>query len=347
MTDDYLFLYIILFFPLISWSILNYIELNNKCYYAIINFLVMFLCVGFRDINLGPDTRGYIDAFEYNANADIYAWTVGNFEWGYVVLNKFLYFCGFPARSILLVVAFFTIYIMVYVFYKYSYSIWMSLYLFVGLGLYGYNFNVIRQSFAAAIVMLAVCLLSKGKRVLFLILVLIAASFHQSVLLFLPLVFIYNIDKKYVLVYLFVCIISAVTIYLWGLEVFDFLIGNSKYISYTGDKWLGKVDFGLGVIKIIFSLALGLVGICIYFKNLCKDKLLIFLSLLVFTAGVIYFLSYNIKIIGRFSYNYFLYTTILIPELLKHIRWRKNIFFIYFFIIFCFVWFSKELVSLQ
>lgn len=347
MNEDYLFFYIILCFPLVSWIILKYMGINNKYYYPIINFLLMFLCVGLRDINIGTDTIVYINAFEYVANVDISAWVIGNFEWGYVVLNKLMYFCGLPARSVLLLVAFFTIGIIIYVFCAYSCNIWMSLYLFVGLGLYGYTFNIIRQTLAAAIVMLAVCILSKGKRVFFLILVLMGASFHESVILFLPLVFIYDAGKKHIFVYFLTCIILMIIICAFGLEFFDFFINNSKYILYIGGTRLQETKFGFGVVKIVLSIILGLIGVHVYFKNLCKDKLLILSSLLVFTAGIFAFVSYYMELVGRFTYNYFLFTTILIPQLLSYSQLRKNICFIYSFAISVFIWFCVYFLSIR
>lgn len=346
MIEDYSFLYIFLFLPIISWLILKYIGLRDRRYYAVINFLLLATCLGFRGVNIGSDTHTYLNLFEHHANVGISGWIVDGFEWGYILLNKLLYFSEFPAQSILVVAAFVTIGITVYVFYTYSDKLWLSLYLFVGLGLYGYSFNIMRQTLAAAIVMLAVCLLSEGKRLWFVCLVLLGTTFHQSVMLFLPMVFLCNAKKSHIVGYIAVCVMTVLIIYGSGLEYFLFLIENSKYIGYMGSNRLGEVSFGFGLIKVFFNIALGFIGIGMYLKNMQRDKLLILSSLLVITAGVVDFLSYHMAMIGRFSYNYFLYDTILIPKLLKYRNLERNIYVLYFLIVAVVIWFTKYFMSI-
>lgn len=347
MIEGYSFLYIFLLFPIVSWGVLKYLELEDKRYYALLNFLLLSLTLGFRDIDMGTDTRAYLGAFEYNANVEISSWTVGSFEWGYVILNKILYFMGFPAQSILVVMSVFTIGIMIYVYYYYSDKMWLAIYLFIGLGLYTYSFNIIRQTLAAAIVMLAVCLLSDGKKLWFIFLVFTGAAFHQSVILFLPIVFLYNLTKWCIVGYIITCVSAVLSIYVSGLDNYLFLVENSKYIAYLGGQRLGEVSFGFGLVKVAFSVICGCIGIGMYYRNGQNNKLLIFSSLLVITAGTFDLMAYHIALLGRFSYNYLIYTTILIPQLLKYSNLYKNIFFIYFFLIGVFLWFSKYLMVIE
>lgn len=74
--------------------------------------------------------------------------------------------------------------------YKYSSSYWVSAITYMGYGYFIYSFCTFRQELASSILLFAIPFLQKKKLLPYLLIVLLAASVHTSMLLFIPIYFV-------------------------------------------------------------------------------------------------------------------------------------------------------------
>src|SRR5699024_3861722 len=139
--------------------------------------------------------RNIGDTFNYR---NIY--TDNDFTWEYILSEKDY---GFGILQMLLknyisedpqimifVSALITNIIIVIVFYNYSRFIEISLYVYITGVLFLVSMNGIRQVLAAAISFAAIRFLIKGNFLRYLLVILLASTFHQSALLLLPIYFL-------------------------------------------------------------------------------------------------------------------------------------------------------------
>ena len=188
---SYLTEYLILYFFITFLAIQCATEKNEKrktaLYYLPVTFLVFLM--GFRNQEMGVDLKGYLPSFErltsYSWDRIITMQSFLNYEKGYIVFNKiigsiypdrqfFLFCCA--AISILPV----SIYI-----YKTSKIPLVSLALYLGLPCFLTVFSALRQAIAISICAISLLFIKNKKPLVFVILVLLAVTFHSSAILFL------------------------------------------------------------------------------------------------------------------------------------------------------------------
>ncbi len=73
--------------------------------------------------------------------------------------------------------------------YKHSSSYWVSIMTYISYGYFMYSFCTFRQELASSIMLFAIPFLQKKKPIPYLLIVLLAASIHSSVLMFIPVYF--------------------------------------------------------------------------------------------------------------------------------------------------------------
>lgn len=138
------------------------------------------------------------------------------------------------------------------VFRKYSCNYWMSIFIFVASTEYiSWLHNGIRQFLAVALIVFATELLLEKKYVPLICVIIIAATFHASALLMLPMVFIVQgkaWNKKTVL-----CILASVAVLFVAdkfTNVLDLLMSNTQYSNMVSD-WKEWGDNGTNPIRVL------------------------------------------------------------------------------------------------
>lgn len=185
----FLFLVILLAYPTFMGKKPNKVGL-------IFLFLIMTCFAGFRSSKVGTDTGGYARGFE-EANyenreigAGLSALTdepafyylnklLGGISHEYIVLLTGIaaVFCFFALRSVS----------------RYSTMPALSLFVFITMGYYTFVFNAARQGIAMAIYMIAIPLLFQKRFWPYVIVVLCAAMFHETIVVAIPLYFVFQI----------------------------------------------------------------------------------------------------------------------------------------------------------
>lgn len=213
-------LYIIFFLIVIS---INYIaEKNGYRRQPILafSFLLMAFFVGLSDMLGGYDRYIYGELFDNIADItnekgkyeDAYLFALYPTEIGYGFYNILLSHLT-SNRYIFIIFITFTIYILFFfVFKKYCVNYSFALMLFMGL-MFFFTFTYLRQMVGVGIGWLSLQYIYKRKLLKFLACVLIAATFHNSAIILLPLYFIpiKRFDKKKVILFMILCLLIGVS----------------------------------------------------------------------------------------------------------------------------------------
>ena len=213
-------LYIIFFLIVIS---INYIaEKNGYRRQPILafSFLLMAFFVGLSDMLGGYDRYIYGDLFDNIADItnekgryeDASLFALYSTEIGYGFYNILLSHLT-SNRYIFILLITITIYILFFfVFKKYCVNYSFALMLFMGL-MFFFTFTYLRQMVAVGLGWLSFQYTYKRKLLKFLACVLIAATFHNSAIILLPLYFIpiKRFDKKKVMLFMILCLLIGLS----------------------------------------------------------------------------------------------------------------------------------------
>lgn len=160
---------------------------NYRWGYLLVIGLACWLLASFRYVT-GFDYRFYESAFQSVAASglDGASWS----EPGYLLLNLAVSLLGGNYRVFLLVLHFLlTLLIFVWI-GRYSRSPWLSVFLFLSLQYFALSMNFLRQALAAAILLWAYPFLKSRRFLPACGIVLLAACFHRTALIMLPLCFL-------------------------------------------------------------------------------------------------------------------------------------------------------------
>lgn len=179
---------------------------KQKRFYCLFFAILWVGILGLRHPSMGIDLQygsayGYLGRFEYIADtswAELFAYGVSNFEYGYLIFCKLLGYFGTDYQLFLFVCAVIPIGAVTWWIYKNSDYPFMSSVIFLGLPFFAINYSGLRQALAIAITTISMECINNRKPMRFVILVMLAAAFHSSAWIFLvayPLYYI-KLNKK-------------------------------------------------------------------------------------------------------------------------------------------------------
>ncbi|WML47799.1 EpsG family protein [Neobacillus sp. PS3-34] len=269
-----------------------------------------------------------------------HSYIINDFSWNYITSQKDI---GFGILQMVLkkysddpqimifTTALITNVLIILVLYKYSRMFELSLYVYIASGFFLTSMNGIRQCLASAIVFAASKFLFDGSWKRYLLVVLLASTFHQSALILIPIYFI--VRRKAWTGATFALISLAVFIVLGFNQFTEVLFAALKDTQYGGYK-----DFSEGGANI---LRVGVEGAPLLIAFLGREKLRQILpySDFIVNMAILDFLFMIIStqnwIFARFSIYFSLYQIILVSWIVKIFK-EKSQRFIYFSILICY-----------
>lgn len=280
-------------------------------------FAAMVSVAGMRGSSVGTDTGGYTRGYEANtylALSDIWEKAA---EPGYLILSIAAQRVSDDYWVILTVVAVVVVFCYLWAIYKVSINPAISLFVFITMGYYTFFFNGARQGLAAAIYCLAFGSLIAGRFWRYTLFVVVAFLFHRTVILALPLYFVFR--RKCSLWYVGGIIVGA-TIVVCFLHVFLSLgvFISERYSVYAEMEATG----GRG-------LTLFYVLLCIFFLMFRRSVAApdrrtydCFLNMLIFgaTIYVVVVLSGGYVELTRFAFYFQIASAFLWPIVFKSVR---------------------------
>ena len=290
---------------------INKKEVTYKKYFIISATIILTFIYGFRNYNVGIDTSAYYLRFEYASSLNILTVLQGvSKEWGFAVFEHIIskYFGSFSVL-LFLVGGLYTISVGKLI-NRFSPFPLIAYLLFISLGFFSFGMTAIRQTIAISIVLLSVNAIADKKLIKFIVLVLIASSFHVTALIFLPayLVNILKINKK--------TIIGIIITLL-------FVIGFREQVRNVGlslfDREIEEQDIGgyLFYLFLIVSIILGFIYRTVFIKLGENNKSIIFLLVI---AMIIFPITQFHPAVSRLYFYYSIILVVYIPMMLSSIK---------------------------
>lgn len=306
---------------------------NRVCLTAI--FLILFLLSACR-LNVGNDYAKYVE-FMHLVNCDAYVPT----EIGFNLLVKLIYgLSGY--ENFLLVFAFYsfvTVLFFLLAMYEQSDEFGLTFFLFMTLGYYFQTFSTVRYYLALAVALYSMKFVLRKQWGRFVVLIILGATFHKSLLVVIPLYFLASLSwKKWQL-----AIAAAFCTTFLFLQDFYLKLVVFLYPTYEDTEYL---EGGTSYISILRCAAvLGFAGIVCLMRHREKkagingEKNVInieeeeswnrrfwFYTYLNLGAFVLYVFCSFLPIISRIGYYLMVSQILFLPMLLKTVpdkKWRR------------------------
>jgi len=280
--------------------------------------------------NIG-DTFNYRGMFVENDFTWEYIFSQKDYGFGILQMLLKNYISEDP-QILIFTTALITNVLIVFVFYNYSRMIEISLYVYITGGLFLVSMNGIRQVLAAAIAFTAINYLLKGNWFKYSLIVLLAASFHLSALVLIPIYLLVRF-RAWSKMTIVVIIFSVLAV--WGFDKFTSLLfsvlDNTQYSDYENFD-----EGGSSIIRSIVAAApliiayLGREKLKVLFP---KSDYIVNMALLGFVFMLI---STQSWIFARVSIYFELYQLILISWIIKLFSIRDGRV-LYYAIIICYL----------
>lgn len=219
------------------------------------------------------------------------------------------------------VFAFVTIWIFLKVLYEQTDDFGMAFFLFMTLGIYFRTFNTVRYYFVLAITLYSFRYVLRKEYGKFVLLIALAALFHKSVLVVIPIYFIANLPwKKW---YAAVLTVGAI-----GMVIFqDFImkIALELYPSYKNTIYL-ETESGLsGNLMTLVRCGAILIFALLCYKDKWKEKQENrFYFKLNFLAVLLYLCGSFLPLVGRIGYYLITSHILFVPAVLRSIKSEKK-----------------------
>ncbi|WP_353505356.1 EpsG family protein [Clostridium sp. Marseille-Q2269] len=334
----------IVYFSLLIYTIIIMkLNISNKRLRSIIYFIPLWLVNGLRS-GIGTDYSMYEEYFylinQFNIK-DIISSDSFRMENGYNILNKFVSYICNDAQIIFLVSSFFILFLIIKsskdYFSKYDYNI----ILFIMLGYYHSSFNGIRQYIAIAIFIYSVRYIFSKNMFKYIILIIIATSFHRTAICLLPIYFITN--KIYSKLFLILgVIISLFSNYAYEIILNKILpvINSSYYYTYIDSKYVNEGIGGAGNEILLILLVLLIIISIVFREHLIRldSKNNFYINILIIGL-FLRVLGFQSQLFFRMSLYFLIFTIYLLPYIYEYMFKKYYIISkacIIMFLIFCF-----------
>jgi transmembrane protein EpsG len=291
--------------------------------------------------NIG-DTYFYKHSYEIND----FTWEFiqSQKDFGFGILQSLLKKFSNDPQILIFTTALITNVLIVIVLYRYTRVFDLSLYVYITSGLFLVSMNGIRQFLAAAIIFTGTKFLFKGRWKLFILIVLLASTFHQSALILIPTYFLVRLKawSKSTIILLVCGILILISFDQFSSILFS-AIKDSQYGQY--------VDFAEGGAN---WMRVAVTGAPIIIAYLGREKLQQLLPESDYIVNMalldLFFMVISTQnwIFARFSIYFSLYQLILISWVVKLFS-KRDQKLIYYGIILCyfFYYYYENVISLN
>ena len=192
---------------------------------------------------------------------------------------------------------------------------WLGMFLFVSFNFFGNSMSFIRQSFAIAIFMFAIRYLKENRWLPYLGIVLLAATFHKSILILLPFYFLAQLPIHWKTITLYAGGTLLVSLLFWPIFQVVTRFVYQFYATEEGLYFLRGRSWQTALIPVLMTITALLTKKLLLQRN-SQNKVLIHLAL---CTGALFVLTCQHYIFQRIGNIFFASAVFLIPEILKSI----------------------------
>ena len=316
-------------------------EYRTNMFMAILTFSFLIVLAGLRSGM--ADTPAYIQNFkDLPANITELYRVVSSYEKS----NGFYFFAGLIKCFIskdyhvwLFIVATINGICVAFTLKKYSSNFAISALLFILTCYYTWMFNGLKQFFVATIMFAATGLILKKKVIPYIILVLFMSTFHNSVLIFIPVYFIVQGEawNKRTIVFILLTIMAMIFANQFT-NIFNDVVENTTYSESMQE--IGKTDDGTNIIRILVE-SIPMIISFVYRKKIKEISTPIIdlcINMSIMGSGI-YVISKILSsgvMIGRLPIYFTMYNLILLPWLIQNLFDKNTKRLMYYLMIVCY-----------
>lgn len=276
-----------------------------------LSFLIIFLLSGFR-VDVGLDSPSYVRIFN-----DIYTYDFTYFEPGFRLLITTIQYFTTDPQWLFIISSLLTVGGIFISIKKFSVNPALSVFLFCTMGFLSHSFNLTRQFISIAIILYSLSFVINKQFMKYVICVVLAALFHQTALIMLPMYFLLRL-KAAPAYYILITLIAG------ALSVFQSAIINSVVMNFYPQYY----DEGLLTDRIIspyyIILCLSLLALAIYLlykkrisMNNDESRIMVNLIYLIMLAHIFFVW---VPLSNRVSLYLDITLILVIPKLLTYIE---------------------------
>lgn len=283
----------------------------NALYFTIV-FVIFFTFSALRASHIGSDTQNYVNLFKnisFNKKVDYNK----HFEIGYQYFNLLLSYISGNQQTILIVTSFFNVGLYMIFYKKTSKMIPITIILYLTTRQYFSSYNLIRQTMASCILFLAYFKLNSNKTISFILITLLASTFHTSALVFLIVLLIRNTNSKLLAK---IIVISSIVILLTPSSI---LFKLPYYGHYLGSKYDNSMKLGTFLSLILYTFTIVLYYL--FGRNKGENKVLVNIVILGFLISI---LGVKTSIADRLSVYFLPFSLVLLSNTLYAVKDRVN-----------------------
>jgi len=278
--------------------------------------IVLIIIMGLRNVSVGADTAQYYRRY-INAEYMLHSYS---YEKGYSLISYFFHnIIHIDFSLYVFIVAVFQICCLLWFFNRYSKNNFICLIMFLSLGLFSMEMSGIRQSIAMSLILLSIYFVEKRKIIPFLALLIISYTIHNSAVFCIIIYFLYNIRLKRRSCWIIFAATLSVSLYRFA---FNPLIKLILPLKYSQLDIYQEYDINILVICVPITFTI------FYLLNIDKNEMLDKYESLFYLCNCIgiasLILSKNNNLISRFNF-YFGFGNIIITSYAIHKLKNKNI----------------------
>ena len=309
-------------FMIIILSLIGVYEITKKNMFYWIATVIMCLFSGLR-YAVGTDYFTYQYIFENSGIS-----TVANFKGGkgFLVASKLINYLTNNTEVHFFIFSVFMVFMIMFFIFKKSQFKFLSVSIYLGLGSYFVSFNIMRQYIAIGIVVIVIDLLDKKYCIRYYIVILIAATFHATALIMIPVKIVFRL--KWTKKVYFIILVLGIGFYLNVNTIVSALTFDKRMAAYANGYYTNtganKITFLVYAVVFIFC---GLNSKKIKGGINNKYFKLMFIGLIFTIVGM------KALIIVRMAAIFNLGILIVLPEVVVNLEKNKRLMVIYITIV--------------
>ncbi|MEB7389004.1 EpsG family protein [Aerococcus viridans] len=326
----------------------------NRGLTTIVLFLFLFILSAFRSDSIGTDTQNYIQTFKIISTAASLNFESFDMEAGYLFFNKILAILFNNPQWLLITTSAIVFTGVGIIVYRYSKNIWMSTFLFFGLNFFTSSMNTTRTFLSLVILLFSIQFIFKNDFFKFLIVVMVATTFHQSAIIFIIAWFISKIKLNKFTLLIFTSLNLLIFLFL-PLLLRLIVIVFPTYLNYLSSSFYEDGVKLASVINFSINLLIFIIIYLLYNSSYVNRELMrpedinIFnKSLNILLIGVsLSFLAIRFSLLTRVSYYFMIMSILLLPNVTKLIKKRNLRMALMFTIIFIFFMYTMMVNAIR
>lgn len=280
----------------------------------LISCIAIVLIQGLRSVYVGADLfkpGGYLPALRLAKDLNFFGGDkLYNFELGYSIYSQFFAKLNVSDQLYLFIVAATIILPISYTWYKNSKMPGLSVFIYITLEFFAFSFSGLRQSIAMAIVFFSFKFIQEKSLIKFLLCIVLAMSFHTTAIIFVIAYPLYYLRIKPV--YFVFIIPSLILMFLLKTEIFLLFYYLYKGIVGVTEATNAYTMLVVMIVVLVLAYILGDKDKNNLNLNAYKNYMLI--------AIIIQILASQSNTIMRAGFYYYIFITLLIPEVIANQR---------------------------